>query len=254
MKGYVAFIDVLGFSALISGDQTQRVHDYLDCLKGVFEKSRPKPVEYIVFSDSLIITTSDDTDEALTSLFLCCSTLFGALLHHRIPVRGAISHGTYERVRTNSGTFVAGRAIIDAYLFEQQQDWVGIMLAPSTVQHQRSIADRCVPLSALGDERIANQLDVLMPWLAFVQPCNIPFHRSQRDYAGYAVAPSSGHYDPKLLRDSMLESIGHLHWLSTIAPDPDAQKKYQRPLEWLSQLQSAWRYMAERVEQLLAKK
>jgi hypothetical protein len=71
--------------------------------------------------------TANDTEEALKTILERCSRLFGALLANEIPVRGAIE--PYVSEKTDSGRFVAGRAIIDAYHFEAMQNWVSIMLA-----------------------------------------------------------------------------------------------------------------------------
>src|SRR5258708_4446312 len=117
LTGYVAFLDVLGFSALISGDRG--VDDYLQCLEDVFHsEGHESPVEYVAFSDSIVLTTKDGSDDALRSLLLACSKVFGAMLDKRIPLRGAVAFGPYIRSETSGGVFVAGKAIIEAYQFE----------------------------------------------------------------------------------------------------------------------------------------
>jgi hypothetical protein len=56
------------------------------------------------------------------------------MLENEIALRGAIAYGDYRREKNAGGVFVAGKAIVDAYTFERQQDWVGVMLAPTTVR------------------------------------------------------------------------------------------------------------------------
>ena len=104
-SGYVAFLDIMGFSSLVSGERhAERINNYLDCLRGILEvKTETPQVEYVVFSDSIVVTTADDADASLQALLERCSSLFGALLRNEIPVRGAISHGTYSAKRPIAG-------------------------------------------------------------------------------------------------------------------------------------------------------
>jgi hypothetical protein len=117
LTGYVAFLDVLGFSSLVSGDRhADRIAAYLNSLCTISDpaaKTTPaNAIEYVVFSDSIIITTKDDSDESFELLLARCSLVFGALLQNEISVRGAIAHGTFMREKTPSGTFVAGEELL----------------------------------------------------------------------------------------------------------------------------------------------
>src|SRR6266705_707363 len=133
LTGYVALLDVLGFSSLVSGsDEGSRLLRYLECLQEALANDENSPsVDYVVFSDSITLPTRDDSEASLQALLRQCSRTFGLMLKEEIPLRGAIAHGSFFRTSSRGGTFVAGKAIIDAYMFETKQDWVGIMLAPS---------------------------------------------------------------------------------------------------------------------------
>jgi hypothetical protein len=88
--GYVALLDVLGFSNLITGDNADdRVQRYLDCLKAATEDTE---VEFVVFSDSIVLTARDEPD-ALIKIASASSRLMHDLVLQGIPVRGAISKG-----------------------------------------------------------------------------------------------------------------------------------------------------------------
>jgi hypothetical protein len=243
--GYVAFLDVLGFSSLVSGDfHAERIDKYLECLSTIFNAKKGRPlVEYVVFSDSLILTTMDDSDASFQALAARCSCLFGALLENEIAIRGAISHGSFISSKTESGTFVAGRAIIEAYQFEGKQDWVGIMVAPSVIRKIPDLAERCLYEDPHSIEILRRLTDRLL-WAAHVQPCNqIPFHGSPLEnstYRGFAIVPSDGSSDLAALRDSLTKSLERLSRLESLAPDPRAQGKYQRTYNWLNNVRSNW--------------
>src|SRR5438105_728532 len=116
VTGYVALLDVLGFSALVSGSRSsERLESYRTALDTVISKQPPYTVQSVVFSDSIVLTTLDDSPESLKALLRCCSHLFGEMLKSEIALRGAIAHGTYSRSFAANGVFVAGKAIIDAY-------------------------------------------------------------------------------------------------------------------------------------------
>jgi hypothetical protein len=111
LTGYAAFLDVLGFSSLVAGDRhAERIGRYLNSLTRILDtESKAAAIEYIVFSDSIVITTKDDSEDSFLALIERCSIVFATLLQNEIAIRGAIAHGTFMTSKTNSGTFVAGR-------------------------------------------------------------------------------------------------------------------------------------------------
>jgi hypothetical protein len=248
--GYAAFLDIMGFSSIVLSERHREgIDNYLRCLRSSLDANTGvQQIEYVVFSDSIVITTADDCDVSLQALLQGCSTLFGALLANEIPVRGAIAHGSYVREKTPSGSFVAGRAIIEAYQFEGKQDWVGIMLAPSVIRKVPNLADRC----RVEDPHVARLMAELierLPWAAFVQPCNeIPFHGSG-NYHGFAVVPTNGALDLAALRDSIYQSVKSLERLEALAPSPETQSKHHRSICWLSDIRGGWHRAAFRREQ-----
>lgn len=250
LVGYTAFLDVLGFSALIGGDQNSRVEKYLSQLKQVFDADPGKAVDYIVFSDSIILTTRDGTLASLEALLSRCAALFGMMLATEIPMRGAISHGSYVTEKTPRGTFVAGKAIIDAYNFEKMQDWIGIMLAPSVLQAVSDLQSRC-QIEFPQTDRDWSALKERLPWAACVQPCAaIPFHSSapsSESYEGYAIVPVYGRFRLHEIIQNISRSIQRLSWLKSLAPDPRAQAKYDRTMRWLDSVVGMWSLIERRV-------
>jgi hypothetical protein len=144
--------------------------------------------------------------------------------------------------------FVAGRAVIDAHQFEQQQDWIGIMIAPSARERVPDLEQRCQLQGRTAVEAF-REVEPRMQWPAFVQHCyDIPFHTETpfdtQTFNGFAVVPTSGLLEPVALRDSIKASIDRLEWLRAIAPTPGAQRKYQRTSHWLREVHSMWHDVA----------
>src|SRR5208337_4329985 len=95
INGYVAFLDVLGFSNLISGSMSsEKIDSYLACVKDSIAGSK---VEYVVFSDSIMLTAEGFNNDSFITIAGVCSKLFGSLLQNEIAIRGAISFGSFWR-------------------------------------------------------------------------------------------------------------------------------------------------------------
>lgn len=247
-KGYVAFLDVLGFSALLTGGEGEggRLQEYLRCIQEALATNERSPkVEYVVFSDSIILTTPDAYIESLLELLLRCSRLFGLMLNTGIPLRGAIAYGAFSREAMAESVFVAGRPIIEAYRFESEQDWVGIMLAPSVVRQVPDLLGRCSTANlSPSDPGMFEGILKLLPWAAFVQPNpQIPFHMTsleRNDFDGFAIVPSDGTATPDALVASLGTSLEALLRMKSLAPDPRSQAKYARSYQWLHNIRGRW--------------
>jgi hypothetical protein len=241
--GYVAMLDVLGFSALVTGDPSgQRFNDYLQCVENATKDTR---VKYVVFSDTIVFTTEDSGPDSLLTMAKASSRLFHDLLQVYIPIRGAIAFGNFSRSTVAESVFVAGSAVIEAYHFEQQQDWVGVMLTPSARACVTDLDDRC-NLNFKTPQDFLTRVE----WATVIQRCqSIPFHERQigetNVYDGFAIVPRKCKFEAADVRDSIHRALGQLEWLRGIAPSPESQAKYQRALLWLSNIRERWRGVAQ---------
>jgi hypothetical protein len=257
--GFVALLDVLGFSALVSGDNAdRRLQKYLELLEAsTVESKEASPVEYVVFSDSIVLTSIDSSTESFLSLAGRCSRMLALMLENDIPLRGAISYGSYIRSPSKSGIFVAGRAIIDAYRFETAQNWVGIMLSPSIIRQIPDLESLC----RINVPRTLEELSTFTesaPWHVFVQRCgSIPFHANgpfeNDSFEGYAIVPSAGAADCTVIYESLKVSFAKVNWLKSIAPDPNSQAKYRKTSEWIQYITYQWENIVNWKRQLEGK-
>ena len=220
MTGYVAFIDVLGFAALMDANFPMRFEAYSKCIGRTVESQQG--LEYVVFSDSIVINTQEDTPDSLQVITRSCSRLYFELLNERFPFRGCISHGDYARLTHEhvKGTVLAGRPLVDAYHYEQVQEWIGIMLSPAVVRQLGSHAD-------------------LRPYA--VRYPRIPFKQGtdgqSADYAGFAVVPAET-ANPNLddLKHAVDKCRKSVDELVLQAPDPRSQAKYRATRDFLDEL------------------
>lgn len=233
-SGYVALIDVLGFRELISqSDKESRLNQYIATARRVLKRPR---IEFVLFSDTIVINSTGTGDEALADVVSACSNLLYELALTNVAIRGAIAHGAFVKSGSSAdGVFIAGRPIVEAYHYETQQDWVGIMLAPSAIAASADIAKKCQlrdgsPFPSAYDY-ISNH-----PVAFYLQPFeSIPFHDGE-PYDGYAVVPMCA--DPargRVVTESIQRMKAELVRMKAVAPDPSAQRKYARTIEWLDQ-------------------
>jgi hypothetical protein len=147
---FVAMIDILGFKNLISNKSIDKVYEMLYALQSHSEYPGPTSIflkrnnrrisinvklRSRVFSDTIFIwtapikLTNSNAPIFLQTLAESVSELILWSLINMIPLRGGISYGsTYI---SKQGEIIVGQAIIDAYMVESQQQWIGAALHPS---------------------------------------------------------------------------------------------------------------------------
>ena len=244
-QGFVALLDILGFSDRVARDaEVGGVDRYIKTV--VDETSSFPDLGVILFSDTVVLFTLDDSDGAFAEVAEATSRLTYSLLAEEVPLRGAITHGVFaQSERDVHGTVLAGRPIIEAHSFESQLQWVGVMLAPSVLRKVPDLATRGVVYGPRDTEEPESYLSRIRHD-ARVQPCKgIPVQTSHeapvRYLEGFAVVPISGDANsPKELLDCMSENLAKLRWLKKLAPDPRSQEKYQNTIGWLQPLYHQW--------------
>jgi hypothetical protein len=167
------------------------------------------------------------------------------LIEQHIPIRGAIACGDYVRSNIGNSAFVAGRPIIEAYEYEQRQDWIGVMLALSAIKemHDLNLNKLCTTFMA-NDEAFPN-LENYLKWKAFLQECNtVPFHGDSRAdfrlHSGFAIVPGgSTSLEEMVTRLQIM--LERLTWLKITAPGPLEQAKFQHTMKWLRGISSTWK-------------
>lgn len=140
---FVAVLDVLGFKARIDNTPlAYLVPQYLQLLdlkrwSATIPVVTPGGTSYLrtpttVFSDTIVLWGNDNKD-ALDTFLTAASVLMAQAIDSGWPLRGGIAYG--EAVMSTRKRMFVGRAIVDAYLMEQCQQWVGVALHPTCLAH-----------------------------------------------------------------------------------------------------------------------
>jgi hypothetical protein len=243
--GFVAVLDILGFVERVDRDpELGGLDRYIDT---VLEISQPfDSLGIVLFSDTVVIYSFDDFGEAFNEIVACTSQLCHALLMQGVPLRGAISHGTFSRSEQQAhGTVIAGRPIIEAHYFESQLQWIGVMLAPSVLHKMPDL----LSLVQLGGPRNDEVQEAYLKRIlssARVQACSSipiePMPGAETEYMeGFAIVPISYAISTQdQLLGNMSEVLAKLRWLKQLAPNPRSQAKYQHSIKWLEALYHSW--------------
>ena len=143
MNKFCAYIDVLGFSALL--DNWKRAVKYYNDMQSllsqivewyqvvtknmeqVMPEMNPANLEYCVFSDAIIITST----KASSLIFACSDIQYNGLLKGYC-FRGAISYGPHLDNLLPGKSLIVSRALRDAYHLESTKAEVPrILIDPS---------------------------------------------------------------------------------------------------------------------------
>lgn len=247
LEGFVAFLDVLGFQDLLQRDERlKEVGDYIEAVQRAVSGG-DGALQFTLFSDSVIINTRDNQDRSAERLFEACARIFGFLLLRHLPLRGAISHGSFIRSdETGAGTIVAGRPIVEAIRTEQRQDWAGVILAPSAVRRFPDLITRTARGHGCHGLDDANALRSRLPWLLYLQQHqSVPMHTEQFGDPdcnfGYAVVPvPDGVNSPTSWQSHSSELLAAADRMRELAPDPKSQRKCRALRDFVANGQAMW--------------
>lgn len=132
-KRWFCYLDLLGFTSLVNDKTIEQVIPlYKEALQHLVRAAKPKKrlgLIYSWFSDTFIIYSRDDNERDFSYVEQVGRLFFQNLILHKIPVRGAITHGTLYS-QSSENIFV-GPALIDAYNYAEKQAWLGFILTPS---------------------------------------------------------------------------------------------------------------------------
>ncbi len=109
------FLDVLGFSELVARQDFGELFDaYLSVIKETVDKINPK-IEYVVFSDSIVVVSPEDNDSDLTDLVEVMGIIsYRFLVEQNLPIKGCITSGKVTYKAVGKDVVIAGSPIVES--------------------------------------------------------------------------------------------------------------------------------------------
>ena len=141
---WVAYFDILGFKNRI-GELKDNLDVFVDSFYKEISDEAKKSQNYwsdtvfhVLFSDSFIFFTPDDSDGALSKISEVAEYFVWGAIGKKKTLRGALTVGQFY-ANTAENIFV-GPALIDAIDYEKKQDWIGFVLTPKVCDRLRGMS------------------------------------------------------------------------------------------------------------------
>ena len=174
---FVAFFDILGFGSWVESEGSKKVFTYVRGFLNLMVRSslpgstvhqdmsvdiQKSDIGYINFSDSIVFYSRNDSYHCLKAMLTVCGEFMNIVIcGPSRMLRGAIAHGEfYADPKANA---YVGKALIDAYKLEEDQDWLGLSLHDSVEvvkyfqqalnEHKGYIVRSLVPLRSNSNKK-----------------------------------------------------------------------------------------------------
>jgi hypothetical protein len=143
-RRWVSYLDLLGFTELINTKDWVYIFSYYTrAIESCTAERGFGPVEKTWFSDTFLLYTPDDSGSSFGAIEATTRWFMYFLITAGIPVRGAMSCADLYADKQNNVFF--GKALVEAYRYGENQDWIGFILSPSCIQQMAAVglpADR----------------------------------------------------------------------------------------------------------------
>lgn len=136
---YISFIDIMGFTDYVYRNSHATVKKRMDKFHSIVLENENdikgiavelsninEAIKSVIFSDSIILLSIDDSVESLEYMLLAAQCILTSCIESKIPIKGAISYGTITADFDKSLYF--GKGLIDAYSLENIVEMYGIIL------------------------------------------------------------------------------------------------------------------------------
>ena len=141
-RRWLSYFDLLGTSNLIRSGNIIKVFSAYQHAIGRLSRwdGREINVNQAWFSDTFILFTDSDSTESFAGIDLVSRYFSFSLIRRSIPFRGALACD--EFYADPSARLYFGPALLDAYEYGEDQDWIGFILCPSAVQQLETVGLR----------------------------------------------------------------------------------------------------------------
>ncbi|MBQ6276247.1 MAG: hypothetical protein IJK62_06040 [Bacteroidales bacterium] len=158
---FVLYLDIMGFKDRVNKSKIEELKQQLllfktknNKLKPLLEggKTKEKLIDMAQFSDSIVLVTRDSTEDDLNRISKAAAILMQTALETSFALRGAIAKG--HMVFDTENQLFFGKALVDAYLLEEELCYYGVAF-------HESMEDSI--LSALNNKREMPIEDIAIP-------------------------------------------------------------------------------------------
>jgi hypothetical protein len=140
---WIAHFDILGFKSMVDNEgkslQLASLKSKIDDVICKLEKeiaNHEEFIDYQFYADTFIIYSKNDKVNDYPSLVRASKNFIINCIYKSLPVRGAISYG--EVLFGHQKKIIIGKAFLEAYVYGEDQNWIGLILTPSASNQLKS--------------------------------------------------------------------------------------------------------------------
>lgn len=137
MEKFVLYLDIMGFKERVNNTPIEELKTQLSDfktknkkLKPLLESKNKTMIEMAQFSDSIVLVSMESTQDDLNRICKAAAILMQIALKTGFALRGAIAKG--EMIFDKDNQLFFGKALVDAYLLEEELCYYGIVFHEST--------------------------------------------------------------------------------------------------------------------------
>lgn len=147
---FVAFIDILGFKDLVNKRTHTELYEQLNIIsktkkfledasvdQKTLQRYNDVGVYIVTFSDSIVLFSKNDSFHNFIYFLISVRWLFAKTIEGNIPLKGAIAYGEISLNKSEQIYF--GQAIIDAYLMQEDVNYMGVVAHNSVDNYLNTI-------------------------------------------------------------------------------------------------------------------
>ena len=126
---FVVFLDIMGFKDRVARNPHNKILLVLQELSSFISENikQGEGLMFTMFSDSIIILSSDKTKETFKQIVNIASKVVEKAIEIGLPIKGAIACGECTAINSNKPLYF-GQNIIDAYVLEESIEIYGVAL------------------------------------------------------------------------------------------------------------------------------
>lgn len=146
---FVAFLDILGFKEKVLRKTHSEIYKELSTFSSIKKSLEMWPEDKVVasmyidvdiyivsFSDSIVVFSKNDSVDNFKFFTTALKSLLAKSVKNKIALKGGIAHGEISLNKAEQIYF--GQPIIDAYLLEEDVNFVGVLCHYSVDEYMRS--------------------------------------------------------------------------------------------------------------------
>lgn len=260
IEGYLAYIDLLGFSELIkTAGFDEKFTKFYSIIEEAVEFGG-NGIYYRFFSDSIVLYTEELSSRKFVEIAGTLSQIYYKLLNElELVLSGGLSCGKFSLHEYINNVIFAGSPMVDAVKIQEAQNWLGITVSQEIIKKEPAFTPMIsYPLFHFNIDELNRDLQYPHV-LYYVQeygriPVKSPSNLED-SISGFIIVPQIlNPENPSIAALNILEFIDDLTGLKYQASTSYVQQKYNLTIDIMNDIHGRYRDLVIRRKVIHTKK